>query len=165
MKNSPQDDAMTTQDIVEKYSDMVYRVAFAYARNRTDADDIYQETFLRYFKGIRSFESEEHRKAWLIRVTINCAKKHLQLAWCNAAQPLDENCEQQVFDNPNEKHMDRALCGLKTNYRAAIHLFYYEDYSVAEIGKALGFSESHVRTLLTRARKQLRKTLKGDDND
>ena len=69
---------MTDEEIVRFYSDMIFGVAMRYVRNSTDADDVYSEVFLRYFKRVRSFDSEEHRRAWLLRVTVNCAKDFLK---------------------------------------------------------------------------------------
>ena len=65
------------EDVFERYGNMVYRLAFAYARSKADADDIFQEVFLRYYRRAPAFQSEEHRKAWLLRVTINRAKSCL----------------------------------------------------------------------------------------
>lgn len=63
--------------VVRTYADMIYKIAVRYVRDLTLAEDVFSETFLAYFRKERSFESEEHRKAWLIRVTINCAKDAL----------------------------------------------------------------------------------------
>ncbi len=68
-------------EVIEKYADMVYRLAFSRVKNKNDADDIFQEVFLRYIKNEREFETEEHRKAWLIRVTINCSNSFFSSAW------------------------------------------------------------------------------------
>ena len=67
--------------VIEKYKDMVYRIAFSYCRNRSDADDVFQEVFLRYFRKAPVFKNAEHEKAWLIRVTVNCSKSVLMSPW------------------------------------------------------------------------------------
>ena len=69
------------EETVRRYSDMVYRLAFARTGNTADAEDVYQEVFLRYLRSDPQFTSEEHRKAWLLRVTINCAKKLHAAPW------------------------------------------------------------------------------------
>ena len=69
---------MNAEQIVATYSDMVYGVAMRYVRNRVDADDVYNDVFYRYFRRERSFDSEEHRKFWLLRVTVNAAKDFLK---------------------------------------------------------------------------------------
>ena len=66
------------EETVRRYSDMVYRLAFARTGNTADAEDVYQEVFLRYLRSDPQFTSEEHRKAWLLRVTINCAKSFMR---------------------------------------------------------------------------------------
>ena len=138
---------------------MIYRLAFSQTQNKNDADDVFQEVFLRYIKGRKTFESEEHEKAWLIRVTINCSKKLWNSAWFRHTVALDENIS---FEMPQENEIYHALLQLPQIYRTVIHLFYYEDMSVAQISGVLGMKDSAVRTRLTRARDLLRTRLKGD---
>ena len=150
-------------EVVRRYSDAVYRLAFACVKNKTDADDVFQEVFLRYFGQPREFESEEHRKAWLLRVTINCSRKLQNSAWFRRTSQLDE--EEPVFDKPDENNLAQALARLKPKYRSVVHLFYYEDLSVKRIAELTARTESHVRTLLTRARAQLKELLRGEYDD
>jgi len=159
------------ENVVKAYSDMVYRQAFSYVRNKSDADDIFQEVFLRYIKHIKNkpqcklselFESEEHRKAWLIRVTVNCCKKMWVSAWKNKIVPLEDNI---VFESEEENNLHYELMKLPVKYRTVIHLFYYENYSVEEIGKILKQNPSAVRMALTRARRKLKNILKEEDYD
>ncbi|TEB05683.1 ECF RNA polymerase sigma factor SigE [Pelotomaculum schinkii] len=149
----------TIASVVREYADMVYRLAFAQVRSKSDADDIFQEVFLRYVRNNPAFVSEEHRKAWLIRVTINCAKKYWSSAWQRNTVPLDDNYR---FLMPEENELDEVLRKLAPKYRSVIHLYYYEGYSISEIGKILSIKESTVRTQLTRARTQLSNMLKGE---
>ena len=81
------------EETVRRYSDMVYRLAFARTGNTADAEDVYQEVFLRYLRSDPQFTSEEHRKAWLLRVTINCAKKLHAAPWRRRTEPLSETLE------------------------------------------------------------------------
>jgi len=156
-------ESLRTDDDIEraflKYGDMIYRLAFSQTQNKNDADDVFQEVFLRYIKGRKTFESEEHEKAWLIRVTINCSKKLWNSAWFRHTVALDENI---AFEMPQENEIYHALLQLPQIYRTVIHLFYYEDMSVTQISEVLGMKESAVRTRLTRARDLLRTWLKGD---
>jgi RNA polymerase sigma-70 factor (ECF subfamily) len=145
------------EDVVIKYSDMVYRQAFSYTRNKSDADDIFQEVFFRYIKNKPRFESEEHRKAWLIRVTVNCCKKIFVSAWKNKTVPLEDNI---VFESDEENSLHFELMKLPMKYRTVIHLFYYENYSAEEIGRILKQNPSAVRMDLTRARRKLKEILK-----
>lgn len=148
------------ETIIRQYADMVYRLAYAQTRSKSDADDIFQEVFLRYIQRKPDFASEEHCKAWFLRVTVNCAKKHWGSWWFRHTAPLEESI---TFPDPEESRLDEALKILPPAYRTAIHLFYYEGYSTAEIARITGSRESTVRTRLTRARKKLAEALKGDD--
>lgn len=145
--------------VVEQYGTMVYGLAYSMLRTKSDADDLFQEVFLRYFKKKRSFISEEHRKAWLIRVTINCAKKFWATAWARKTQHLPEDLP---FQDPSQLELDEALKKLSVTYRTVIHLFYFEDMSIAQISRTLSRKPSTVRTQLTRARVQLKELLKED---
>lgn len=146
------------EQIIRQYADMVYRLAYSYVRNTSDAEDIFQETFLRMVRKAPHFESEEHCKAWLIRVTANCAKNYLNSAWKRHTQPMEELT---VSDVPaEERRLSAALCELKPQFRAVIHLYYYEGYKTEEIARILGRKPSTIRSQLMRAREQLGKILK-----
>jgi len=147
------------EDIVVKYSNMVYRLAISHMRNKSDADDVYQEVFFRYIRKNPIFESEEHRKAWLIRVTTNCCKKIYASAWTRRVVPLDESI---VFESKEENRLFYDLQKLPMKYRAIIHLFYYEDMSINEICLALNKKPSAVKMQLMRARAKLKEIL-GED--
>ena len=147
------------ESAVRLYSNMVYRLAFSQTRNKSDADDIYQEVFFRYIRKKPQFETEEHRKAWLIRVTVNCCKKIWASAWMRKMVPLEDTI---TFEMGEENNINYELRKLPMKYRAVIHLFYYEDLSIEEISKALNQNPSTIRTQLTRARCKLKKVLKED---
>ena len=84
--------------IVDTYADMVYRIALVQMKNIDDAQDVFQEVFLRLVKNIDKIESEEHLKFWLIRVTINCAKTSIKNILKNNSLPIKENIYiQQAF--------------------------------------------------------------------
>ena len=153
------------QKVIEKYSPMVYRLAYSLVKSRADADDIHQEVFLKYMKYRPRFESEEHEKAWFIRVTTNQCRNWWKTAWRKRIVSLSEYKEEDVTqDFSVEKNEDiiEIVKLLPQNYRVVIHLFYYEELSVEEISNILGRKASTVRTQLTRARKQLSELLKED---
>lgn len=141
-----------------QYGDTVYRLAFAYTRNRADADDVFQEVFLRYYRRAPAFQSEEHRKAWLLRVTINRAKS------CLSKMPHEpqETADAAPFSAPESLELHEALLRLAPKYRTVIHLFYYEGYTAEEIGALLHRKPSTVRTQLTRARSRLADLLRDE---
>lgn len=151
-------------DVIEKYSSMVYRIAFSKTNSKNDADDIFQEVFLRYIKNKKPFKDEEHRKAWLIRVTVNCCNKLFSSSWFKKTEPLSEisdNATVTVSMDSDEKELYEAVMELPDNYRIVIYLFYYEEMSIDEISKALKISKSNVKVRLTRARNSLKKFLEG----
>lgn len=152
----------TPEQLIHTYGATVYRLAYAQTRSRHDADDIFQEVFLRVTQHHPVFNSEAHEKAWLLRVTLNCLKSHWRAAWRRHDVPLDERIP---FPAPEENALDEALRQLAPKYRAAVHLFYYEGYSAEEIAHMTGEKPSAIRTRLTRARAQLRGLLKGEDDD
>jgi RNA polymerase sigma-70 factor (ECF subfamily) len=145
--------------VVRKYAGMVYKLAVAQVHTISDADDIFQEVFLRYFRKAPRFETEEHQKAWLIRVTVNCSKKYWSSAWNRKVIPLDDEL---AAPDREDSGLQDALGRLSDKYRAVIHLFYYEGYPISDISKILKVKQSTVRTQLTRARAQLGEFLKGE---
>ncbi len=152
--------------VMRKYSNMVYRLALSRTGNPADADDIFQEVFLRYIKADKTYNDEEHRKAWLIKITINCSKSFLTSAWNrhrDFAEP-DENVgayDKGISDIETKSEVYGAVLKLPPKYRTVIHLFYYEDLSVSQIAKATGSGESAVKSQLSRGRAMLKELLEG----
>ena len=139
---------------------MVYKIAYRYVADPTDVDDVFSETFLTYFKKERVFHDEEHRKAWLIRVTINCAKDLLRgkSSW----EELNETIvgeESSALGSEEQLDLYTALRQLRFEYREAICLHYLEGLSVKDIAVVLGRNENTVKTHLARGREKLRKFL------
>lgn len=149
------------ETIMEQYSNMVYRVAYTQTNSISDAEDIYQEVFLQYVKTNPVFASEEHRKAWLLRVTINYCKKLWRSAW-HRKIILGEQTAVDVTTVQEYQFMLDALKQIPLKDRTVLHLFYYEDLSTREIAQLLRQKESTVRTQLTRAREKLKVILKED---
>ena len=153
---------MNEETIVRTYADMVYKIAYRYVVNPTDADDVFSETFLTYFKKERVFEEEEHRKAWLIRVTINCAKDLLKSKspWEELNEAIAGD-EAPVLCSEDQLDLRMAIQQLRLEYREAICLHYLEGLSVQDIAVVLGRNENTVKTHLARGREKLRKFLEG----
>lgn len=148
------------EEIIKQYSDMVYRLAFARVGTKHDADEVFQEVFLRFIKKKPVFHEQEHCKAWFIRVTINCSKSFRSNWWFKNVQPVDDDI---VFETKEDVDLYNELQKLPHKYREVIHLFYYEDMSIEEISKALDRKNSTVRTQLTRARAVLKSFIKEED--
>lgn len=156
-------ESLRTDDCVEKiineYSRVVYKLAFAQTRNKSDAEDVFQEVFLRYIKKHPTFESKEHEKAWFIRVTINCFKNIWSSPFRKHTQPLEE-CT-VISEKDEVGQLEQFLSDLPKDYCAVIHLFYYENMSTAQVSKILHKKESTVRVQLTRARRLLKENMEG----
>ena len=150
-------DTQEMEQIYDKYHESVYRLAFAYCKNRADAEDITSEVFLKRFASRTVFENERHETGWMMRVTINQAKDLLRSFRYRFSVPLEEAA--LCIETPEEHDVYHAVMELPVKYRSVIHLFYYEGYSTAEIAEMTGRSETAVRTQLHRARKLLKEAL------
>lgn len=145
------------EQIYDKYHESVYRLAFAYCKNRADAEDLTSEVFLKRFACGKEFDTESHEAAWMMRVTINLAKDLLRSFRYRFTVPLED--ADIPFETPEESEVWHAVMSLPAKYRSVIHLYYYENYSVAEIAGMKGRSETAVQTQLYRARKLLKNAL------
>lgn len=150
---------ISAQQLLDMYSKMVYRLAYSRTQNKQDAEDITQEVFLKYIKSGKKFNDEEHRKAWLLTVTVNTAKTLLTSAWSRHRADI-EQAENIGESMPEKSEIYYAVQKLPEKYRTVIHLFYYEDLSVAEICKIVGAKESTIKSQLHRGREILKKSLK-----
>ena len=144
------------ENILKKYADTVYRIAFVRVKNRSDAEDITQEVFVRFIKRDPVFETEEHEKAWFIRVAVNCSKSLLLSPWRTRRSNTEKDTP--VFDT-EKSEVWYAVASLPEQMRVVIHLFYYENMSVSEISAATGKSVSAVKTALHRSRQKLKEIL------
>lgn len=147
---------------IQKYSNMIYRLAFSMLKNVDDSEDIYQDVIIKYCKHHEELKDEEHEKAWLIRVTINQCNSLRRLSWFKNRSELDENIP----------HIDKvkddvyyAVANLPLKYRTVIHLYYYEEYKISEIANILGEKESTVKSKLKRAKELLKKKIEGGFED
>lgn len=150
--------------VIERYKDTVYRVAYAYCKNAPDAEDITQEVFLRWLKKPAGIRSEEHLKAWLIRVAVNVSKNLLRSAWFKKTEPLAKHEHLCAAEQARPETRD-AVMSLPEKYRAVVLLYYFEDYPVRDIAKILRKTETAVQTQLQRARAALKEMLKEEWQD
>ncbi|MCQ2447977.1 MAG: sigma-70 family RNA polymerase sigma factor [Oscillibacter sp.] len=154
---------MSAEEVVRMYADMIYGIAYRYTARFADAEDIFSNVFLIYFKKDREFESEEHRKAWLIRVTINCAKDLLakRKPYVELNDELDA-AEDGGIPTPEAMTLEDAIASLPEQQRQVVSLFYLEDLSIREISELLQQSEGTVKSSLSRAREKMRRFM--EDN-
>ena len=143
--------------VVNEYATMLLRVAYSQLNNRAEAEDTVQEVLLKYMEKAPIFQSEEHEKAWLLRVTVNHCKNHLASAWFRKRADLDEGIP--ALDN-EELEVVSAVAALPAKYRAVVHLYYFEGYSTKEIAEILHSRPNTVSSRLSRARALLAKALK-----
>ena len=143
--------------VVNEYATMLLRVAYSQLNNRTEAEDAVQEVLLKYMEKAPVFQSEEHEKAWLLRVTVNHCKNHLASAWFRKRADLDEGIP--ALDN-EELEVVSAVAALPAKYRAVVHLYYFEGYSTKEIAEILHSRPNTVSSRLSRARALLANALK-----
>lgn len=160
-------DEATFTRTAKAYKDRLFAIAFHYCRNRADAEDILQTVLLKYYRSEKVFETEGHLRNWLIRVTINEAKRLLLSPWRRRTAPLEEleGFAAKNLPLPEESALFLAVLALPQKYRIVVHLYYYEEYSVKEISGLLEVKETTVQTRLMRARAKLRETLKEAWND
>ena len=148
---------------IERYADTVKRLCIIHLKSGPDTEDIFQNVFLKYVLSSAVFESEEHEKAWVIRVTINECKDLLKSFFRSRTVPLEEAPDLPAQDPAGGREVLGAVLSLPQRYRDVIYLHYYEGYSAVEIGKLLSKNVNSIYTLLHRARTLLRKNLGGDE--
>ena len=150
------------ETVIERYAGMVYGIALTHTRNQTDAEDVFQEVFLAYHRKNPAFNDEEHRKAWLIRTAINCSKRVLGSSWRRKTVSIEEISDVFTYEAQEQGVVYDALCALPLMYRVALHLFYFEDMTIEQVGKALRAKPGTVKSRLSRGRVLLREKLKGE---
>ena len=173
---------MTDAELTEaysQYSDMVYRIAVNQTRSTSQAEDIQQDVFMALVRYSDRIRSQEHLKAWLIRVTQNACHKHYRNWWIKYTVYFDDNLAKgeeneqdspdpggypgaEDRDHPYDEMVREMVEELPENSRIVVHLFYYEEMSVREIAEVLDISEQNVKTRLSRARDKLRSKLEGE---
>ena len=130
-------------------------MAYHALKNRADAEDVMQTTLLRLLEHRQPFESEEHARFWLVRVTMNECKRALRSQWRKAGN-IEEYANELHFETQEHSDLFYAVMELPEKYRTAIYLYYYEDYSTDEIARLTGTPAATVRTRLRRGRELLR---------
>lgn len=165
---------LSTEEIISEYWQSIYAVAFNVCKNQMDAEDVAQDTFVKYHMHNKQFDNKEHLRAWLIKVTINAAKNNIKSFWRKNKISFEEYIENEDdmddFGQNYEKkelsiQLTKAVLSLSEKYRLVIHLYYYEEYSCGEISKILRISESAVRKRLCRGRDMLKNMLTEELND
>lgn len=146
--------------ILTRFGDSILRYAYTYLHNMSDAEEVLQDTLVQFLKTAPEFESENHEKAWLLRVAANLSKNRIKY---NKLRETDELNDELVAEEREDlSFVWEAVKSLPVKYREVIHLFYHEGYQTAQIAKVLGRNESTVRSDLRRGREKLKEVLKGE---
>ena len=158
--------ALPIEDVVEKYTQMLYRVAVMKMKNVPDAEELVQETLLKLIKQIKEgkrFESDEHLKAWLLRVEVNQGNTVLSSIWNNRTQGMDVTTEQGYEDQYNLGSAYEYVKRLPEKYRIAIQLHYYEELKTEEIADVMNTKPATVRSYLLRGRQKLKSMMEAEN--
>ena len=148
---------------IEKYADMIRRICLIHLQNSADTEDIFQTVFLKYVLRSVPFESEEHEKAWLIRVTINACRDLRRSFFKSRTVLLDDLIEMPAPMLQSNREVLEAVLSLPKKYKDVVYLHYYEGYTAAEIGEILGKNVNTIYTLMTRSKILLKEKLEGDE--
>ena len=144
--------------LLDTYGNTVLRMAYSYLHNMSDAEEILQETLIKYLTVQPELHGSEHEKAWLLRVAANLSKNRLDYNRLRDTDELEETLVSQ--EREDLSFLWEAVKQLPEANREVIHLFYYEGYPTAQIAKILNRRESTVRSDLRRGRERLKKILK-----
>lgn len=144
--------------LLDTYGNSILRYAYSYLHNMSDAEEVLQDTLVKFLQTAPILETPQHEKAWLLRVAGNLSKNRLDYNKVRAADELSE--ELVAAGNEELSFVWDAVKALPEKFRAVIHLFYHEGYSTAEIAQLLGRNEATVRSDLRRGRAKLKEVLK-----
>ena len=157
---------MDPETVFRKYSKQIYVTALSCLKNPGEAENVMQDVFVKLLSTDRVFESEEHLRHWLIKVTVNLCRNIFRSPWFGSSVPLDD-----CFSAVGEREVDPALLDVRgavmrldKNLRLPVILYYYDGFDTKQCAGLLGISESALKVRLHRAREKLRSIL-GDDYD
>jgi RNA polymerase sigma-70 factor (ECF subfamily) len=147
---------------IEKYADMIRRICFIHLKNYHDAEDVFQDVFMKYALREKDFESDDHEKAWLIRVAINSCKDLLKSFFRKKAVSIEDVDAERFSVGDEDREILDAVLRLPGKYKDVIYLFYYEGYTAVEIARIMRRNENTIYTWLSRAKSNLRAALGGE---
>lgn len=153
------------EDAVERYKRLVYGIALNELNSRTDADDVFQEVFLLYFRKApeEGFDSEQGRRSWLIKTTLNFCRRYNCSVWNTRVEKKDpDELAEEIFGDETESSIFTAVKELPEKYRIPVYLYYFENMPAADIARVMSLKESTVLSRLLRARKKLKKLMEGE---
>lgn len=139
------------------YKPMLYNIAYSYLKNTSDADDIVQDTFMKYLSTDKNFDTLDSEKYFLIRVCINISINLLKSKWKKDVVK-DDSITDVIYTSHDSSNIDyfSLICSLPLKYKSVMVLYYWEDFSVEEVAKALNISTSSVKKRLERGRNMIK---------
>ena len=146
-----------------KYMDTVFRLAFSWLKSPADADDVTQNVLLRLYRTDYQFESDEHVRNWLMKVTVNECRKVWRRPF-RSHENIDDYAETLAFEDPSYQDLFEAIMQLDRDKRTVIVLYYIEGYSIKEIAEILNVPAATIGTRLARARAKLAQYLKEEES-
>lgn len=149
------------KELVEKYSSLIFRIAYCILCNLADAEDAVQETFLKYLTKAPVFNDEEHKKAWLIKVSANISKNMLMFRLKRETVNIDDIGDIGIDQSDYETF--EMIMNLPSKFKVVMTLYYVEGYRSKEIAEITGISEDAVRKRLQKGRELLRKEIEGEN--
>lgn len=150
------------KELVENYTSLIFRVSYCILGNRDDAEDAVQEAFLKYLTKAPEFESEEHRKAWLIRVATNISKNMMIFRIRKETVNIEDVKNIGICENDYETF--ELIMSLPSKYKVVMALFYIEGYKSKEISEIIGIKEEAVRKRLQKGRELLKKLFETEEH-
>jgi RNA polymerase sigma-70 factor, ECF subfamily len=155
------------QRLINHYQNKIYNYIYKIIQNRTDAEDITQETFIKAYFGLRSFKKEFKFSTWLYKIATNCCwnflkkKKPLSLKdeILDLAESQNKNPLQKIVEHDELIIIKKALIQLDPKYKIVIALYYFDELSLKEISQVLNLPEGTVKTHLYRAKNKLKNIL------
>ena len=146
-----------------KYMDTVFRLAFSWLKSPADADDVTQNVLLSLYRTDYQFESDEHVRNWLMKVTVNECRKVWRRPF-RSHENIDDYAETLAFEDPSYRDLFEAIMQLDRDKRTVIVLYYIEGYSIKEIAEILDVPAATIGTRLARARAKLAQYLKEEES-
>lgn len=154
-----------TEILIRRYKDDLFALAYNICKDSGQAEDIIQDVFVKYHFCDKEFESEQHIRFWLARVTANMSKNYRLCYWRTRRESVEEYAKSLTFEENDARQLFLLVMSLPQRYRTVLHLYYYEGFSVKDISRILSISESNVKTRLCRGRAALKPLINEDENN
>ena len=157
----------TFVELVAQHQTALLRMCYMVLRDRQQAEDAVQETFLKAYRAMDGFRGGSSGKTWLVTIAMNTCRDMRRSAWqryVDRRLTPEELPEPVLPPDEDDQELMARVMQLPPRLREVIVLYYYQDMTMVEIAKALGLAQSTVTTRLKRAREKLREVLEGEED-